>query len=815
MFRSYFKVAVRNLLKNRMFSSINIGGLAVGLTCVLLILLWVRDELSYDRFHPGAENLYRVNWEFKLENSEGVGPGTPPPLASKMAHEVPGVVAATRLRNMTNTVVRSEDKFFPESGIVAADSNMFDLFGFTMVTGNPRTALAAPNSVVLTEEVAQKYFGSEPAIGRFLTIGDRVHDVYGTYENLFTVTGVVKHPPHNSHIQFDMLTSMSSYPEVAWRDWSWIWMQMATYVKLEPSASVPAVEERVQEVVRKYLSLSRRGNSYDEIVRNHWRWNFVLQPLTDIYLGSANIGNRLGPTGSRSSVYLFGTIASFILILACVNFMNLATARSSTRAREVGMRKVLGSQRKTLVAQFLAESLFSSALAMFLALFLVEALMGSFNHLSGKTLRFTPLDPPWLSGALVVLTLVVALLAGSYPSVYLSSFLPLHAFKRTVRLSNRHWSLRNVLVLFQFTVTIGLIAGTILVQRQLNYVRSADLGFKKDGVVVISNENNRLGDQVNAFKDRIRSHSQVINASVSTGVPPYWGFEDSYKAEGQGDKAFDLLSYMTDENFVSTLGIDIIRGRDFSKEFGTDASGVILNEAAVKYLGWENPLGKTITYPGGDGSFRVIGVMKDFHFVTLHSPITPFALFHNASKTYRIPSSYIIVRIRREDVEDGLKVLESEWKAMAPTKPFVYEFLDRSLESRYEAERHFGEVFLVFSLLAIFIACIGLLGLVSFSTEQRTKEIGVRKVLGASVGGVVFLLSKEYVKLVLLANVIAWPVAWYVMTGWLQGFAYRTEMTWWILGASGTVALVVAVLAVSVQAIRAATRNPIEALRYE
>ncbi|HEX9829547.1 MAG TPA: ABC transporter permease [Bacteroidota bacterium] len=803
---------MRNLLKHPLYSAINIGGLAVGLACTLLILQWVRDELSYDRFYPDAEYLYRMNWDFKMEHNEGVGPGTPPPLAGKIGREVPGIVAATRFRNIANTVVRSQDKFFSENGIMAADSNVFNLFDFSMMQGDRSTSLVAPNSVVLTEKTARKYFGDEQAVGKALYIGETVQDMYGIYQNLFTITGVVQDPPNNSHIQFNMLTSMSSYPEVAWRDWSWMWMQMATYVKLEPSAKLPMVQERIHEVVKKYLSESRRGISYDHIVKNNWRWNFVLQPMTDIYLGSRN---RLGPTGNRMNVYLFATIAWFVLLLACVNFMNLATARSLTRAREVGMRKVLGSEKKTLIVQFLMESFLFSVLAMLIALLLVEVFLGQFNLLSGKSLELSLVDPPWLPAALLLLTLLVTVLAGSYPSIYFSSFKPLHAFKRSFSVRTRRWSLRNVLVIFQFTVTTGLIACTILVQRQMNYVGNANLGFNKDGVVVISNVNNRLGGQVEVFKEKIKSHSQVVRVSVTTGVPPYWGFQDSYSAEGQGDKSFDLISYLTDEDFVSTLGIDIIQGRGFSKEFSTNSSGVILNETAASLIGWEDPIGKTITYPGGNGTFQVIGVMRDFNFLTLRSPITPFALFHNASNTYRIPSSFVVVRITRDDIQETLKQLESEWKTVAPTTPFEYEFLDKSLEQQYQAERRFGEVFLVFSVLTIFIGCIGLLGLVSFSTERRTKEIGVRKVLGASAPGIVGLLSKEYIILILLANILACPLAYMTMNSWLEDFAYRVDISWWVFALSGGLALLVALLTVIVQALKAALANPVEALRHE
>jgi putative ABC transport system permease protein len=537
--------------------------------------------------------------------------------------------------------------------------------------------------------------------------------------------------------------------------------------------------------------------------------------MTDVYLGSTSIGNRLGPTGNRTNVYLFATIACFILLIACINFMNLATARSLTRAREVGMRKILGSGKKTLVAQFLLESLLFSALAMPFAFFLVEALMEPFNMLSGKDLHFNFLDPPWLPAALILLTLLVALIGGSYPSLRLSSFRPLHAFQGPTSVISRRWSLRNMLVLFQFTVTIGLIACTILVERQMQYVGTADVGFRKEGVVIISNANNRLGNQVDVYKESIRRHAQVLNASVSTGVPPYWGFQDGYKTEGGGDQPFALNSYMADEHFVNTLGIEIVQGRGFSKEFSTNASGVILNEAAVKYLGWEDAIGKTITYPGGDGTFQVIGVMKDFHFASLRSPITPFALFHTASGTYRIPSSFVVVRVALTGLDDPIKVLESEWKAISPTTPFEYDFLENNLLLQYEAEQRFGSVFLVFSLLAIFIACLGLLGLVTFSTEQRTKEIGVRKVLGASVGDVVTLLSKEFIRLIVIANVIAWPISYLVMSRWLEDFAYRTDIGWWVFAFAGGLTLLIALMTVSFQAVKAALANPVEALRYE
>jgi putative ABC transport system permease protein len=821
MLKNYLKIAVRNFVKHKLYSFINICGLAIGLACTLFILLWVRDEISFDRFHKNAEAIYRMNWDFKYNNNEGIGPGTPPPLAAALVNEIPEVTAATRIYPVSKMIVRYENKFFSESKIRGVEANFFDFFDFKLLAGNAQTALAEPNSVILTDETAAKYFGNAPALGKILTIGEEKL-IFGKkqYRNAFKVTGIVKSPPHNSHLQFDLLTSISSHPEVAYFDWSWFWMQVVTYAKLEKGVSTRVVETKIPALVKKYApaAFKRVGSSYDELVANGGRWNFVFQPLTDIYLGSGQTGNRLGPIGNKAYVYIFSTIAVFILLIACINFMNLATARSANRAKEVGVRKALGSKKAMLVGQFLVESIAFSTIAMPLALFLVELFIAPFNQLSGKNLQLNLFDPPWLPAVLILLALLVGVIAGSYPGFYLSSFRPVQIFKGAVRSGGKSQKLRNALVVFQFAITIGLIVCTLLVQKQMDFVRQTDLGFNKAGVVVISNENHRLGNQAEAFKERLKSNSRFINASLSTGIPPNDGFEDTYNAAGKGGEPIDisLISYMTDEDFLATLGIEIVQGRGFSKEFSTDADGVLLNESAVKYFGWDDPLGKTLTYPGGSNKeYKVIGVMKDFNFTTLRSPITPFALFHQASKSYEIPDSYVVVRIPRTDLENSLKLLESEWKAFAPTMPFEYKFLDEGFEEQYLAEQRLGKIFLIFSILTIFIACIGLLGLAAFATEQRTKEIGVRKVLGASVPNLVTLLSKDFSKWVLLANLIAWPVAYFVMNKWLQNFAYRIDIGWWVFALAGGLALLIALLTVSTQAIKAALANPVEALRYE
>ena len=754
MFANYLKVAFRNLLKHRLYSLINIGGLALGLACTILILLWVRDEIGYDRFHAYADVLYRLNWDVKRNGNEGVGPGTPPPLAATLMENIPEVKAATRLRQMPNAIVRSGDKFFDEDGVMAADSTFFDLFSFSLLVGDASTALKEPNSVVLTQDIAAKLFGSDSPMGKTLLIDEERRDLYGTYQNLFRVTGIAQNPPPNSHIQFSMITSMTSYPEVAWRNFSWVWMQMATYVKLQEGATPAAIDAKIHALVRQHVTAaSRRGGfDYDELIKSGGRWDFVLHPMIDIYLGSAKIGNRLGPIGNRTQVYLFGVIAVFVLGIACINFMNLATARSASRAKEIGVRKVLGSQRRTLLVQFLVESMLFSFLAMPVALFLVEMSLGPFNRLAGKLLAFNLLDPLWLPGALFLLVVVVGLVSGSYPGLYLSSIRPALSVKGPFASPAKGRRLRNFLVAAQFAMTIGLITCTLLVRQQMDFVRQADLGFARTGIIVISNNNHRLGSTAEAFRDALMNHPQIISASLSNGVPPNSAFGDGYKVEGKGEEAFGLISYIADEHFLSTLGISISKGRGFSKDFA-EASSVILNEAAVRSLELSDPIGKTIVYPGGgNAKYRIIGVMKDCNFWSLYSPMEPFALFHSSSRSYTIPDSYLIIRVRPDDLDGAIRMLESEWKSFVSATPFEYTFLDESVQAEYRSAYRLGQVFLIFSALTILIACVGLFGLAAFATERRTKEIGIRKVLGATVPSVVGLLSKDFLKLVLAAT---------------------------------------------------------------
>lgn len=816
MLWSYLRTAFRQLRRHKGHAAINVLGLAIGLASCLLILRYVTDERSYDNFHEKGDRIYRLNWDFNWNDSEGIGSGTPPPLAARLISDVPGIEAATRIFPVSPMVVRYRDRFFVEDEIRAVDPNFFDVFSFKLLSGDPSTVLANPGSVVLTRKTAARYFGNEPAIGKTISIGEDGAFLDKPYSATFTVTGIAADPPHNSHIEFDMLTSMSSHPQVAFFDWSWIWMQMVTYAVVSPDASIPDLDARMVDMVAKYApdAFKRVGFSYDELIASGGRWNFVFQPLSDIYLGSTDIGNSLGPIGNRRYLTVFSIIAGFILLIACINFMNLSTARSVTRAKEIGVRKVLGSARSGLMGQFMTEAMVYAALAMLVAVGLTTLLLGPFGDFTGKEFETSLLQPHWLPVVLVSLTILVGFLAGSYPSIYLSAFRPIEVLKTKLAPGRDGLSLRNGLVVFQFAISIALIACTLVVQKQIRFFGRADLGFDKEGVLVISNNDQRLGNQADVFKQRAMSETGVVSASLSTGVPPYWGFQDYFNSEGNGEERFSLISYMVDSDFPETLGMQIVRGRGFSDDLPSNSTSVILNETAVKQLGWDEPIGKTIEYYG-HATYTVIGVMRDFNFVSMRQPITPFALFHETAHLYDIPDSYIVVRFRPDNLEETIASLKSDWTTLAPGVPFEYSFLDENFDAQYRAEQSLGSLFLIFAGVAIFIACLGLLGLAAFTVQRRTKEIGIRKTFGASTAKVIILLSRDFSKWVLLANVIAWPVAWYFMRDWLDGFAYRIDLGYGVFFAAGLTALLIALGTVGYHSLRAAMANPIDALRYE
>ncbi|MEM9665093.1 MAG: ABC transporter permease [Bacteroidota bacterium] len=815
MLSSTLKVILRQLARHPIFTAINVVGLAVALACALLIGLFAHQELTYDQFHEAPETLYRVNWDYRWQNSEGIGSGTPPPLAARLLDDIPEVTEAVRVFPVHRMTVRHGETRFSETRLLGVDPSFFEVFSFELLTGDPAEVLAAPNRVVLTASTAQRYFGDASPVGQVVQIGEATTFLGRAYSEVFTVTGVVADPPLTSHIQFDLLTSIASHPEVAFFDWSWIWMQVTTYVRLRPEASAAVAEAKIPALVETYApdAFERVGFSYDEMIASGGRWAFVLQPISEVYLNAETIGNRLGPGGNRTYVQVLLLVAVFVVIIACVNFMNLTTAQSARRTREIGVRKALGSGRGLLVRQFLAESVLVSSLALLLALVLVEVAAVPFSALIGSSLTLDPLRTPVWIGGVLGLTLGVGLLAGSYPAFYLSSFRAARVLKGTFRPSGHDGRLRQGLVVFQFTLTIALLACTFGVQRQMTYLGTTDLGFDREGVLLVSNERNKLGDQAETFRRALVQQAGVAEAALSTGAPPYFGFEDTYRLTGSGDEQVTLISYLADHHFTETLGIDLVEGRGFGPEAAAEARHVLINETTARLLDWEEPIGQTLMYDGD--TYEVTGVMRDFNFLSLRSPIVPFALFHRASEQYQIADDYVVVRVQGADLPQTLREIETTWNAFVPDTPLTYTFLDDSFAQTYASEARLGRLFTVFSFLTILIACLGLLGLATFAAERRTKELGIRKVLGATVPELVALLSTDFARLVGVALVMATPIAYVVLQRWLGDFAFSASIGWGVFAAAGFLALTVALLTVSLQAFRAASANPVQSLQSE
>ncbi len=806
MFASYLKIALRNLRKQPGYTFINVTGLAVGIACCILIVLFVRDELSYDRFHADADRIYRVVMDGKIADRILHAPVTPAPMAATLVDEVPEVEAATRLFTLAQqTLVRYEDRQFVEERFFFADSNFFDLFTVELLQGDPQAVLARPNTVVLTTETAARYFPGGEAVGQTIQVdGDD-----------YTVTGIARPLPHNAHFHFDFLATMKGWPPA--ENTFWVSNNLATYVRLREGASPEGFQAKFDAMMEKYAGPQIQqflGQSMQDFIKAGNRLTYYLQPLTAIHLG-ADLEFETEPGGDMAYVYIFSAVAFFILLLACINFMNLATARSAGRAREVGMRKVLGSDRVQLIRQFLAESVLLSLIALVLAVGLAMAALPVLNGLAGKAISHAAFAHPAAIAGLLALGVVVGLLAGSYPAFFLSAFQPITVLKGKFQTSARGAWLRSGLVVFQFAISITLIVSTLVVYNQLTYVRHKQLGWDKEHVVVVQRAG-ALGDQFRAFKEEVREMPDVVGAGASNTIPGGIFGQTAYQGDGAATgQNFTMSPMVVDHDWVETMGIAMAAGRDFARDFATDSSAYVINEAAARKLGWgDEAVGKHLNLLGAnDGAGlrgEVIGVMRDWHFASLHRPIDALA-----ARLTDDPLPFLMVRIRSDNVPATLASLEQAWRRFAPEQPFDYAFLDQSFDTQYEAEQRLGTIFTTFSVFAILIACLGLFGLASFTTQQRTKEIGVRKVMGATVPQIILLLSKEFTRLVLVAFVVAVPVGYLAMSRWLADFAYRTPVHWWIFAAAGLAALAIAVLTVSYQSVRAAVADPVDALRYE
>ncbi|MFD1144343.1 ABC transporter permease [Larkinella insperata] len=806
MIQNYFKIAWRNLVRNRAFSAINIVGLALGLATCLLISLFVLDEVSFDRFHEKSDRIVRVVFRGTVQGGKMNEAHVMPPVAHTLRADYPEVQEATRLRQGGMPQFLVGDKLFNEESMAFADSNFFQVFSFPLVQGNPKTALSQPNTVVLTQSTAIKLFGRADALGKTIR-------VKGSNTPL-TVTGVMDEIPANSHFHFDVFTSMASLPEA--KSPSWMTSEFFTYLLLPKGYDYRQLEAKLPQVVEKYMGPQIEtafGMKYDQFRQKGNDLGLFLQPLTDIHLHSDSPYD-LEPAGNIQYIYLFSAVALFVLLIASINFMNLSTAGASKRAKEVGIRKVMGSLRLELAFQFLIESLLLTAFALVVAVGLVYAALPLFNSLAGKSLTFRFADAPWLLPGLLLFGLLVGILAGSYPALFLASFKPVAVLKGRFSAGKNSISLRSGLVVFQFFIAILLMVGTTVVYRQLDYIQSKKLGYDKDKVLVLGNTW-ALGPKEEVFRELLLQDPRVVNVSHSGYLPAGPSYNNNFFVypDNQSTQLMKTLRYDVDHSYIPTLGMEMVAGRNFSKAFGTDSTAVIINETAARTMGWNGKaLGHSLTSSSKEGTkqtYRVVGVVKDFHFRSLHEKITPLVMV--LGKT----NGTMIAKVKTRDISGLLASVKKQWTDLKADQPFSYSFLDERFMKTYESEQRIGRILGIFAGLTIFVACLGLLGLATFTAEQRTKEIGVRKVLGASVGSIVGLLSKEFVKLVLIAIVLASPVAWYAMNKWLQAFEYKIAVAWWMFALAGALAIAVALLTISFQSIKAALVNPVTSLRGE
>ena len=810
MLSNYLKIAYRNLLRSKAFSAINIVGLSLGLATCMIIGLFVLDELSFDRFHEKADRIVRVTFRANMSGNKINEANVMPPTAKTLQRDYPEVLEATRLRNAGAFIMEKQEKTFKEEGVAFADSNFFQVFSFPLVAGDVRTALLKPNTLVISEKMAKKYFGDKDAVGQILTTKN--------YDTPMEVTGIMADWPANSHFHFDFLISMAGLAEAKVN--SWMQSEFYTYLVLPEGYDYQKLQAKLPQMVDKHIGPQIKqafGMSFAEFKEQGNELGLQLQPLTDIHLHSS-FDYDLGPSGDVRYVYIFGAIALFMLLVACINFMNLSTAGASKRAREVGIRKVMGSVKSTLVGQFLLESILLTAVALILAVIIVFLALPLFNDLADKNLTLSFVAMPWLLPGLLLLGLVVGILAGSYPAFFLSSFKPITVLKGGTNpgrfaSGRRSIGLRGTLVVVQFCISIILIVGTTVVYQQLQFIQNAKLGYDKDQVLVLQ-ETYRLGQNEQLFKKQLLQDSRVLDVAVSGYVPAGPSFNNNFMVYGD-DNAKQFVKgirYDVDEHYISTLGMRIVDGRNFSPEFGTDSSGIILNETAARELGWSKAaVGHTIksTNDGGKRTYHVIGVVQDFNFKSLHERIGPLMM------TLGDNSGAILAKVNTRDLPALLTSVEKQWNALAVDAPIEYSFLEENFNATYRAEQKTGRILGLFAGLTIFVACLGLFGLATFTAEQRTKEIGVRKVLGASVSGIVALLSKDFLKLVAISIIIASPIAWYAMNTWLQDFAYKIDIGWWVFALAGLLAVGIALFTVSFQSVRAALANPVESLRSE
>ena len=821
MWKNYLLLFVRNLRRQKLFSTINLLGLTVSLASTILIYLYVRHEFSYDRFHQDVDRIYRVNQTFIWgENNKNQFASTGPGVAYSINQELPEVELMTSIHTPGNFIVSyttstNEVISFEEKRVLAADSNFFKMFNFPLVSGNLKTVFRQANTLAMTRSTAQKYFGDQDPIGKLLQLGTTSGENQ-TYE----ITAVLEDSPDNSYIEFDILLSMKSFPIEKFY-WSWVWTQLETYVRLSPTADIEQVRAKLSRIPEKHTGETLRlafNTTWQEYIKSGKKWELFLQPMTSIHLPPEMVINRLNDSGNITVIYSFIGASIFIVLLSCVNFMNLSTAQFTRRLKEASVRKILGLGKKELGLGYFLEALAFCLLAMMIAIGLTQLLLPSFNLITGRALQLNLIESPEIILGLTGLVLLMALVSGIYPAAFLSGFHPVEAIKGKVKTGRTGKSFRDGLVVFQFSISIVLILCTAIVYQQLSYVADKDLGFNRENLLVLNH--------VEALKDgeSIANAALTIpgvsGSTLCTSVPPrIWG-GDSFGVEEKSELRFPLNFLKADEQYIPTLQVNLLVGRNFSTDNPGDYERVLVNEATIHKIGWEvneSVIGKKITYE--NATFEIAGVMADFNYWSLENPIEPMAIFHFKTKNlYPEPSHYLALRMEpqsRANWDVTLSQLNTLWRTHAGDVPFDYYFVDQAFAETFKSQQRFGTILTVMATLAIMIAGLGLLGMIVYSLEQRTKEIGIRKVSGARAVDILVLISKRYTQLILLAFILGAPIGYWIMQKWLQDFSYRITQSLWIYGLVGISTLLIAILITGYHSIKAALTNPVDVLKDE
>ena len=828
MIKNYILLFIRNLQRQKLFSVVNLLGLTVSITSTLIIYLYVAHEFSYDSFHPNVDRLYRVNQTF-IWSSDGnsqfsrTGPG----VAHAVKEELQEVELISSFHTPGDFIIsyvtpKGDVIAFEENKILAADSNFFKVFNYPLIKGDEASAFKLGNTLIMTKSTAKKYFGDKDPVGKMVQLAGLDGDGGTTFE----VTGVLDDTPDNSTMDFEVLLSMKSFPVVERLHWSWVWTQLETFVLLKPNTNIDQVREKLKLIPRKRAAPSieaAMGITYDEYIRSGKKWELFLQPITSLHLPETPVVGSFPDVGNLKIIYSFIGAAIFIALLSCVNFMNLSAAQFTRRIKEASIRKILGLGKKELGFSYFFEALAFCLIAFATAYAATQLLLPGFNLITGKNLSLSLISDPMVVAGLLTMTLLMALISSSYPAVFLTAFNPVNAIKGKSRVGREGKNFRNGLVVFQFSVSIILIICTAIVFQQLKYASEKDMGFDKENLVLLHHaEAVRNPETLSNVMDNVPG---IISTTYCTSVPPEVFGGDSFSAEGMGDKKFQLNYTKADEDYIPTLGIKIRYGRNFQSENPRDSLRIILNETAVHRIGWEldeSVIGRYVTYPNaGDDKARyeVIGIMADFNFWSISSPIEALALFHSKDNfVYDGNRNFLVVKVQGQSAEawditlDGLK---HQWKAVAGHTPFQYSFVDENFAKTFSTQQEFGKVLTVMATLAMLIASLGLLGIIVYSLEQRTKEIGIRKVSGATVFNILLLISTGYTKLILVAFFISAPLAYYMMQFWLMDFAYAITPSVWIFILAGGSTLLVAVVITGYHAIKAALTNPVDVLRDE